>query len=432
MAVSIDWSINTKQQQFLNEVMLATRGKSDARIMAYGGAIRGGKTFCIAGILLLLCRMFPRSKWVVIRTDFTTLEATTIPTFEKMIGNSPNYRWSRNKGNYHLTNLATGAKIFFYGENIDRDPKLDAYLGLECNGFFLEQGEELSEAMFEMAMQRSGSHYISPMPPAFVFLTFNPTQKWPKRVFYEPETLPDGFYYLNAKPTDNPLVTADQWDNWNRMDERLRRQFVEGDWSNFDLDGNRWAYAFDELKHVTNEMQTPRGEVFLSFDFNRNPMSCIVFTTDRVQKLHVYESIKIPNSNVYEICDYILAQYPDSIFQVTGDASGNSGSAMVKDNLTYYKIIREKLNLGRYQLHVPTANPSIEKNRAHVNGSLSRADIKLFAPKCKPLIFDLNNATVRPDGTLVKGDRNKIEQQLDLLDCFRYACNIFLPKFAIV
>jgi hypothetical protein len=135
---------------------------------------------------------------------------------------------------------------------------------------------------------------------------------------------------------------------------------------------------------------------------------------------------------VYEICDYILAQYPDSIFQVTGDASGNSGNAMVKDNLTYYKIIREKLNLGRYQLHVPTANPSIEKNRAHVNGSLSRADIKLFAPKCKPLIFDLNNATVRPDGTLVKGDRNKIEQQLDLLDCFRYACNIFLPKFAIV
>jgi hypothetical protein len=161
-------------------------------------------------------------------------------------------------------------------------------------------------------------------------------------------------------------------------------------------------------------------------------MSCIVFTTDRVGMLHVYESIKLAQSNVYDMCDYVLAQYPDAMFHVTGDASGNSGSAMVKDNLTYYKIIRERLGLGRYQMNVPTVNPSLEKNRAHVNGCLSRADVKFFAPKTKPLVFDLNNASVRPDGTLVKGDRNKIEQQLDLLDCFRYACNTFLPKFAIV
>ena len=429
---TLDWSINPKQQQFLTETMYACQGKRDHRIMAYGGAIRGGKTFCIAGMLLLLCRMYPRSKWVVVRTDFTTLEATTIPTFEKLIAQSTNYRWNRNKGNYHLTNIATGAKIFFYGENIDRDPKLDAYLGLECNGFFLEQAEELSEDMFQMAMQRAGSHYVDPMPPAFVFLTFNPTQKWPKRVFFEPNEMPKGYYYLNALPSDNPMVTSDQWASWMRMDERLRRQFVEGDWSNFDLDGNRWAYAFDEHKHLIDEMRAPRGEVYLSFDFNRNPMSCIVFNTDRVGMLHVYEAIKLPHSNIYDMCEYILAQYPDSVFHVTGDASGNSGSAMVKDNLTYYKIIQERLSCGRYQMNVPTVNPSLERNRAHVNGCLSRADVKFFAPKTKALVFDLNNASVRPDGTLVKGDRNKIEQQLDLLDCFRYACNTFLPKFAVV
>jgi hypothetical protein len=41
------------------------------------------------------------------------------------------------------------------------------------------------------------------------------------------------------------------------------------------------------------------------------------------------------------------------------------------------------------------------------------------------LVFDLENVKRRADGTILKEDRDKPEQQADLLDCFRYLVNAF-------
>ena len=55
-----------------------------------------------------------------------------------------------------------------------QDPELKSFLGLETNGVFIEQGEEASPELWQKAIERAGSWYIDPMPPAFVFLTSNP------------------------------------------------------------------------------------------------------------------------------------------------------------------------------------------------------------------------------------------------------------------
>ena len=55
---------------------------------------------------------------------------------------------------------------------------------MECNGFFLEQVEELSLKMWYRALERSGSHYVDDMPPPFIFASFNPTQTWVKDFAY--------------------------------------------------------------------------------------------------------------------------------------------------------------------------------------------------------------------------------------------------------
>jgi hypothetical protein len=52
--------------------------------------------------------------------------------------------------------------------------------------------------------------------------------------------------------------------------------------------------------------------------------------------------------------------------------------------------------------------------------------------KTTGLKFDLENATLRADGSLKKQDRNDPAQQLDLLDCARYAANTFLSNFTII
>ena len=129
------------------------------------------------------------------------------------------------------------------------------------------------------------------------------------------------------------------------------------------------------------------------------------------------------------MCEYIRTLYGNRLLVVTGDASGNSGSAMVQDNLNYYKIIANELNLNIRHFQVPTINPSIAKNRVLVNSLLSRGEVRLNKEKTKPLQFDLENVSVLADGTLKKQDRTDPAQQADALDTFRYACNVFLNKF---
>lgn len=185
-----------------------------------------------------------------------------------------------------------------------------------------------------------------------------------------------------------------------------------------------WAYCYNRAKHVGKAALNPRLEVKLSFDFNRNPITCGVFQDYNDQVLGI-EQIKLSNSNIYDLCDHIKAKYGGCMLLVTGDASGKGSSALVKDNLNYYTVIKAKLNLGQSQMRVPTVNPSLVENRVLVNSILHNRSVVLDSENCKGLIFDLEHAQVLPDGSLDKSDRNDPTKQLDALDCFRYYLNTF-------
>ena len=99
--------------------------------------------------------------------------------------------------------------------------------------------------------------------------------------------------------------------------------------------------------------------------------------------------MKLENSNIYELCDLILATYPGALVIVTGDATGRATSALVNDQLNYYKVIKQQLQLTDGQIKVPTINPSLVENRVVVNAVLQTRDIKIDKQHCTPLIYDL-------------------------------------------
>jgi len=68
-----------KQDEFLEAIF-----SNKYNFIMYGGAIRGGKTFAGLGALLLLCKMYPKSKWCVVRESYKKLELNTIPSFKKI------------------------------------------------------------------------------------------------------------------------------------------------------------------------------------------------------------------------------------------------------------------------------------------------------------------------------------------------------------
>jgi hypothetical protein len=232
---------------------------------------------------------------------------------------------------------------------------------------------------------------------------------------------------------DNPHLPLQEVEAAERQLDPLvfRCEYLAED---VDVITNPWAWAFDKEKHIAKDLSLRvwQGDVnnylYLSFDFNKNPITCAVIQFIE-QTIYVIEQIKLANSDVYELCERILTKYPNFMYIITGDSSGNNLSALVKDNLTYYRIIQQKLRVQTTQMKIPRANPKIEDNQILVNSILSRGKLLIHPEKGKALIWDLLNCSLNADGSVKKGNRDDEAQQWDSLDCLRYYCNTFHKSF---
>ncbi len=189
-----------------------------------------------------------------------------------------------------------------------------------------------------------------------------------------------------------------------------------------------FCYAFNRDKHIGDVVHNPMQETYISFDFNRDPICCSVFQYYD-DTIFGVETIKLSSSNIYELCEELKLRYPNTTFIITGDASGRSASALAKDDLNYYQVIKRELELAQLQIKVPSINPQLKQNQVLVNAILARHKVVLDRYKCKSLIYDMENVRVLPDGTIEKRDRNDPAQQSDALDTFRYYLNTFHSIF---
>ena len=191
---------------------------------------------------------------------------------------------------------------------------------------------------------------------------------------------------------------------------------------------NKFAFAFDKSKHVAKCAVNYQHPVYLSFDFNRNPISCnVIQYYDKT--VFVPWVIKLENSNIYRLCEYIKNKFPQAYFIVNGDATGKNSSGMVKDNLNYFRIIKNELNLSLNQMQQLASNPKVEDNQVLVNAVLEHVTHKIDPDNAQALIFDLEFAEMLPDGKLKKADRDDPAQQLDALDGYRYFINRNMKTF---
>lgn len=437
--MTIDWDRNPKQKQLLETIISAAYGTTPIREIAYGGGAGGGKTIGVLGAHVLLCKLFPNSRWYIFRESFAAHKTKTIPSMEKIINGLNTWRWNRESSNY-FAEFENGSRIGFVGENIKEDPGLGFLLGLEANGIILEQTEDLSEKLYKACLPRLGRWLIDPMPKPLLSLTFNPTQNWTKKKFYLPwrqGTLQPHQAFIEALPDDNPWNTDDQKELWERLDPKTYRQMIKGDWTDMTDKDNLWAYAFNRETHVAEDWAqhpeiwngNPDEILYYTFDFNRNPI-CASVIQHYNDTIYVLQTYKIRNSNIYELCQRMKADWgEDYQILITGDATGKSSTAMVEDNMNYYRIIATQLDLGPGCFKLTSANPKQKDNRVLVNSVLSRYKVQIHPVKAEPLVFDLGNVKMYADGSIVKQDREDPTQQADALDTWRYWLNVFFKRF---
>lgn len=226
----------------------------------------------------------------------------------------------------------------------------------------------------------------------------------------------------------NPYLSKEELEEIrSQIDELTWLQEFMAEYVNFA--GKPFAYSFSETKHV-GSLGPPLISLplDLSFDFNVDPITCTVQQHDEEKSwIKVYKEFRLTNSDIYQLCDAIIAEYGDNYyFRVTGDASGNNRSAMVGDNLNYYKIIIKKLKLED-QLFVPAANPLHRNSRVLTNSLFSRhTDLIIDEEGCPFLIADLKFVECNESGEI---DKKKDKYKGHLIDCLRYYFNSWHSDF---
>lgn len=427
--VTFDFTKNEKQREFLNAVMAAVAGLSPFRYFFYGGAIRGGKTSVCVVIFWMLAKKYPNSRWVIMRDSFTTLEATTIPSFEKFFpeGSNSIKKYNRNRANYYVE-LTNGSRIFFASESLNHDKDLSWMLGLEVNGIMLEQVESLSELAWAKALERCGSWYIDPMPPGLILATFNPTLTWVKKKVYDVYNrgeLKAPYFYVNALPTDNPLVTEDQWRGWSQMDALSYARFIKGDWSAFGVD-KPFFYSFKHEAHIKQHEPNPHLPLVLSFDFNKDPMTCTIGQSVHVRNLAIFDEMKIKNGSTIELCEMVKAKYNRWLGRIfiTGDASGKSRSPLVRGGVNHYIIIKKELNVKDNQFNVRSSNLSHINSRVLCNSVIQNGEFSISA-NCEEAISDLSSTAVNDDGEIIK----TVGEGRHFCDNIRYMIDATFPDW---
>jgi hypothetical protein len=252
---------------------------------------------------------------------------------------------------------------------------------------------------------------------------FLSTPKFGKTFFKELAAYPEKFTNWVSwlfTTYDNPHIDPEEIEDARRTMDPLyfRCEFLAED---VDLTGKPFLYNFNPERHIVTGLQfDPLSELQISFDFNVDPITAVVgqYVKGQIRLLKEY---RLENSNVYELCDRIRADYPTALYLVTGDAAGRQRSALSNGNINYYTVIRQKLNLSEGQLKVMGVNPAVSDTRVLFNSILQNFDY-VVDKSCTFAIEDFKYVEVDDNGDI---DKKKDKHRSHLLDAERYRINTF-------
>jgi len=412
-----------------NEAMNAIASEQYDFIL-FGGAMGGGKTFLGLSAFLIMCELFPKSRWCVIRENLEKIRITTIPSFKKL-----NAKGTLKTNPYEYTHH-NGSIIMFKGENYDNDKDLDWLKGLEVNGFLFEEINECQNDTLNIAFGRAGRWECEPRPRPVILATCNPTNTWVKSLIYdrwENNTLPDRWLYITSKITDNPYLTEAYKENLQNMPRYQYEVFVEGNWNIQLKTGGEFYKCFDIDKHVVKCSYNPALPLHISWDDTVNPYLPMAIFQIVGKTAYCIDEITgtTPNNTVKQVCNEFKRRYPNhqSGLFIYGDATANKEDTKMEKGYNFYRLIMDELSDYKPSNRVLTHNPSVVMRGNFINTVLEKNFKGLsvqISPTCKKTIEDLTNVKEASDGSKnkdsVTDSATKVRYQKygHLSDCLDY------------
>ena len=417
------------------------------RIVLYGGSVRGGKSYFLCLYAFTLAFKYPNSRWLFLRESLPTLKRTLLVTFDNLLEQGfKQYIKSFNEQSLTVT-LTNDSKFIFMAESYDTDKELNRFRGLEINGAFIDEVNEIQEVTFNKVIERSGSWFHSKGCPTKIVMTANPSNNWLKDRIYnkwKTNTLPDGIAYIPAKITDNPYIPESYYQSLKMLPRYQYEVFVEGNWDIQLKVGGEFYKCFELDKHVRQCAYNPDLPLHISFDENVNPylpMAIYQIEGKKITQIDEIAGIN-PNNTIKAVCGEFSRNYNNhtaGVF-IYGDATSKKADVKLEQGHNFFRLILDALQQFKPRLRVGTSNPSVAMRGSFINAVLENEfdGISIaFDPSCKRSVNDFILTKESADGTKNKemetDPQTKVRSQKTghYSDCFDYMITqAFADSFA--
>lgn len=282
-----------------------------------------------------------------------------------------------------------------------------------------------------------------------VCVMFNPVMEthWLRSFFFHPDDrhapnpeFGDRLKILRTTLWDNNYINREEYHakllrnaagNKNKI-----KVNIDGDWG---LEENNapWLHAFNEEAHVKPDLDVLSLPINLSFDFNREPVTCVA--------MQMSETMGTRNSFIHfikefggdmqleELCRQIKTYFPNHVLRITGDRTGKNGNVGFETrHATYYSMIGKYMRIHPRMFDIEGKNMEHNDSRVLINTMLyNYPNIYISRKGCPNLINDCLIAQVDEE-SLKPGALNKDRKlfKLDYFDAMRYIFQTYFISYA--
>lgn len=409
----------------------------------YGGAAGGGKSK-LASIWHIYRRTtYAGSRGLIGRAKIANLEQSTLVTLfqtasEMGYKSGVHFNYNQQK---HIINWVNGSvtvlkDLFYYPS----DPEFTSLGSTEYTDAIIDEAQEITRKAKEILTTRIRYRLPDYGLVPKLLLTCNPAPGWIKEDYISDENgisvkLPNHKKFIPALLSDNPnkeFKELYQSQLTAMSSDYDKQRLLFGNWDAKPDILNPFAHNFDRGRHIASEPIPMKKElpIYISIDFNLNPFGLIaaqIYTDSSGHHCHIVDEIEIKQGSISKMIEEMRIRYGSWIpsMQLTGDYSGSKRDIGQVDNASYYDQIQRALNMRSSQIKL-YPNPTHSNSRADCNTVLYNFPDLKISPVCKNLIFDLQNVECDAFGSIIKRNRNELNQRADYLDCFRYLINAFM------
>lgn len=393
------------------------------------GGVRSGKTYTLGAEAIKLSYINRPYFHLSISPSFDNACETYIPNLEELCEhNGLTYEWQKSNNLFLIIwgkKKSDQARILVHGMDSN-------FKGVTAASGDLNEPFSISEKSFKVWWERISHPRAKKLCRTWGGTAEPDKMQWGFNYFDKEKFVTDEFYSDTITTYDNTHLSKDYIKGLESIyTAKDREVYMLGKCIN--LGTQAVYYAFDRQKHMPDQLDSRiRGvnaedDIILSFDFNVNPMTCLLGVI-RNKRRFIKEEFKVSKSSTRDLCELVINRLKDKQYNIknkrsiiiTGDASGKNGSS--KSNLNDYEIILECFEKAgiEFLINVPEANPAVRDTVNYVNNEIEKESL-FISSACPELVKDLELVGWRQGANGFQIDKSK-KDLTHLSDCLRYLC----------